>query len=131
MNEVTVNWSEDDFNLYGEDFAKENYLGYVFLSATPELAKDYAQGNGDIAIVLECEISDDTLLPDDSDCPSCKTWQESLNVSSQVKVSGEISTSDIKKVFFYDDVSYTKIGESNLQSWEQEYNSCLEYIQQF
>lgn len=108
--------SEGYFDKYIEYYQEETknlesqvMEGYTFFTDTIERAMTYT--GSEPSVIIEVSISEDALLPDDNDCPDCKTWQESLQKVNQIKVSGQItsdyivgvhliSTNGSKKVFY-------------------------------
>lgn len=73
-----------------EDKFKEKFEGYTFFAGTLNAASSYANDN-DPRVVIEVSVPEESLFPDDNDCWSCKTWQESLQRTNQVKVIGPIT----------------------------------------
>lgn len=81
-----------------------NYDGFTFVSNDIELARRYgdvANRNYEDIAVLELDLPKSSLLPDDNDCPECKTVEESLEKIKQAKVLGSITSDYIRKVYFY------------------------------
>lgn len=95
------------------------FTGFVFLATTYSQARDYCQ-KYDYGVVIEVDISEDALLPDDDDCANCKTWQESAKAVRQVKVAGEITTDYIRSVTIYK--GYKKIVDGvSFPKWQEEF----------
>lgn len=85
---------EEDFN---NNLKKAD--GYVFLSDSFELVSGlYGSESFFEPVVIELNIDNIILLPDDIDCPECKTWQESLEKLNQLKVKAPISINNIVKI---------------------------------
>lgn len=95
------------------------FAGFVFLATTFSQARDYCQ-KYDYGVVIEVDISEDALLPDDDDCTTCKTWQESAEKIHQVKVSGQITSDFIRSVTIYK--GYKKVVDGvSFPKWQEEF----------
>lgn len=107
-----------------------NYIGYVFLATTISAARFYAgYAMSGPRVILEVDIPEESLLPDDNDCPECKTWQESEERIMQVKVSGSITSDYFKNVYFYKNYgNYDFVFEAPFLNWREEYKK---YIDEF
>jgi hypothetical protein len=81
---------------------KSQWEGFIFLTDDWDLAEWYSRGisnhlEKDLGVViLEIEIDEMLLLPDDIECPDASSWQDSLKRSSQVKIRGPLSVSTVK-----------------------------------
>lgn len=107
---------------------ESNYYGFSFLATTKEKAFTYTK---DIAIdqlkaIIEVQVSEELLLPDDVDCPACKTWQESSDKVNQVKVEGEITSNFIKSIYLYNPISDEFVIETNLNNWQKDFEENAE-----
>lgn len=104
------------------------YDGYTFFATTINRAAEYAvhvgKKEGFVPVVLEIDIDEKALLPDDNDDPDAKVWQDSQDSMDQVKILGPIDTSYIRMVRFIDDNGYY-IEETPFTQWEQVYEEKL------
>ncbi|MDF2533883.1 MAG: hypothetical protein K0R18_40 [Bacillales bacterium] len=97
--------------------------GFTFLATTIDRAKTYAnwaKGEGP-KVVLEVDVSEDALQPDDNDAPFAKTWQDSSNHNDQVKLLGIVTTDYIKKVYLYNPYTMKEVTETTIDKAEQVY----------
>lgn len=106
-----------------------NFEGFTFMATTLERGWYYSRvGNpnnfDNFQIVLELDVPEDSLMPDDDDCPTCKTWQDSARNIEQVKVLGSITDNYFKKVHFNEKVVF------NYSNWEDELEEYLENLDQ-
>jgi hypothetical protein len=89
------------------------FSNHVFLCTTLDKAISYVDyyKEENQAIILELEIDEDELLPDQSDCYDCENWIESAEKIQQVCVKGKISTQKISSIYVYDNQTdkYSKI----------------------
>jgi hypothetical protein len=99
---------------------EHGFYGYTFFTGGIESARGYARYNGSIGVVIEADLSEEALLPDDNDCPSCKTWEDSLKRIDQVKVLGEITSDHIRRIHFFDNQTKKKIFVSTWDNWEED-----------
>lgn len=124
-------WHADVVIVNGEEITdlrkkmiNDNFWGFVFLATDIQRAMSYTLrhiDNEKPGVILEiANIPTEDLLPDDTDCPSCKNWEESSSQTGQVKVSGEIDNSHITNVHFvneFEDIVLT----ANLNNCIEEY----------
>lgn len=103
-----IEYKSDEFEeKYQEYFDKEverqksAYEGYTFFAKTINKAKEYCSTQP--LVVIEASLPKESLMPDDNDCPDCKTWQESLQHFAQVKVLGTITDDYITGVYIFED----------------------------
>lgn len=93
--------------------------GFSFFTTTKERAEETYLRGFRIEAIIEISVSEDALLPDDNDDPDATTWQESRNSVQQVKVLGEINTTDINGVYIYD--YGDEVGFFPKLTWKEDY----------
>lgn len=108
---------------------KTEYTGFTFLATTMDKAKYYSnyvshmREHGSIyEVVIEVEVSEEKLLPDNDDLQQAKTWQESANENQQVKIMGEVPKDWITNVHIYDTYNGQKIFEHAFENWKEEFD---------
>lgn len=102
------------------DRLMEKYDGFSYFTDSKEVAIDYAMGNSsDYNVVIEVDLSEDALLPDDIDTFDAKDWKESLQQSNQVKVPGIITSDYFKNIYFYDNNKQLLLS-TNINNWEND-----------
>lgn len=109
------NWEEYEKLMEEYEKQEKGFYGYTFFAGSIDTARWYGVGesrkdDSEMYVVLEVSLPEASLLPDDNDCPHCKTWQESLEKINQVKVLGEVTSDYIKRVHFYN----TKTNKKNV-----------------
>ena len=87
----------DDDMTEKEKTKVNDYLGRTFLLNS--INSDSIDKYGNIAIVVSAD--EDALLPDNNDCPTCKTAKESLDNVGQCSIIGEITDDFIVGYCFY------------------------------
>lgn len=97
---------------------RKNFAGYVFLATNLLTALSY-ENTEDVTIILSIFMKDDNLLPDDNDCPTCKTWQDSANNIGQVKVEGKIPATDFNTVYIY--LERTRMAAISYIDWSDKW----------
>lgn len=115
----------NEVNGAGPNGANQNLFdGFSFLATDFEIAKYYATrlsgNNGEPSVIIEVDVSEDALLPDDNDAPAAKTWQESANEVDQVKVNGPIYSDYFQTIYFYD-TNGKIVGDVPFGQWETFY----------
>lgn len=108
----------------GDQNKLNNYKGFTFFATDIRMAYNYgeSQCNGDYPIVvIEFNIDEDKLLPDDTDCLDCKTWQESESQIRQVKCKGSIQPESIEKIHFFNTDTGELVFSSSPENWKQDY----------
>lgn len=108
----------------GNEEKMQNYNGFTFLATSIDMAYNYAQSyynDVDPITVVEFSVEEDKLLPDDTDCPTCKTWQESKDAIEQVKCIGKVEPENIIKIHFFDGVTGKLVFSSSVDNWEKDY----------
>lgn len=105
--------------------------GFTFFATEFSVAKGYAlniaEAGDSPGIIIEIDISEDALLPDDNDDPHAKTWQESADFVDQVKVSGPIYTNFFQTIYFYD-IDFRIVGNVPFGQWESFYEENKDTI---
>lgn len=103
------------------------FEGYTFLATTEDQAKNYAQNRlweneGNVYLtIIEIEMEEELLLPDNDDLDDAKTWQESAEELEQVKVQGGIPKEKITNVRMYDN-DENIIFEGPFENWEEKFD---------
>lgn len=98
----------------------ELFDGFSFFATSFDVAHGYAERAADIhdtGVVIEIDVPESSLLADDNDAPSAKTWQESAERIEQVKINGAITTDYFRTITFYD-INGDLVGETPFSSWE-------------
>lgn len=110
---------------------ESNYYGFSFLATTKEKAFTYTKDISidQLKVIIEVQVPEELLLPDDVDCPECKTWQESSSKVNQVKVVGEISSNHIKSIYLYNPINDEFIVETNLNNWQKDFEQNAELFE--
>lgn len=130
----------DEFYDENPEIAERNFDGFVFLTTKDYIARDYAIGSsgnyasaGGVGVVIEIDVPESSLLPDDSDMPEARTWQESSVAFGQVKVLGPITTDYFRDIHFYNSKLQLRIFVAQLNNWEQKFeeNKNLLYAQSY
>jgi hypothetical protein len=113
---------EEQFEEAWEFYVKqeEGFYGFTFFAGGMNTARGYIGGNKGVSVVLEADISEDALLPDDNDAPNAKTWQESLKAVDQVKVLGEVTSDHIKRLHFFNEKGQ-KAFITTWDRWQEDY----------
>lgn len=108
-------------NSWGDD---SKFEGYTFFATTLDKAWAYANmsviSDEDVPVVLQLSLPENSLLPDDNDCPECKDWNESSNKVKQVKVLGQIASDYFEKVHF--DL-FGNESVVNFKGWEKDFEN--------
>lgn len=106
---------------------ENNFYGFTFLATSIDKAFTYALSikKDKLMAILELSLPESLLLPDDVDCPACKTWQESDKKIKQVKVSGKVSADYIKKISLYNPITNAFVIESTLESWQNDFEDNI------
>lgn len=115
---------------------EQDYDGYTFFATSYEKAQRYANwasSDNNPPVVIELELPESSLLPDDNDCRDCKTWQESENAVQQVKVLGPVSDEYITEINFYDTNSrlFREIPYHQWQEFLERYEDRLLYPNEY
>lgn len=94
-------WNERFQTVYEEEFAKEEskFEGFTFFADRIDVAELYSKDA--TTVIIEVSAPEESLLPDDNDCPDCEDWKESLKRTNQVKVLGPITSDYISGVYIY------------------------------
>lgn len=122
LEDGTIEFDEA-MDKYYEEFYEElekDYVGYTFFTGTINHALETYGSWGDIKPVIEISVPENSLLPDDNDCTTCKTWQESLEKVNQVKVLGPITSDFIIGVHLFGPES-EKIGYYSNLTWKEHF----------
>ena len=98
--------------------------GFSFFATDYDVAYGYALDlsikHNNPAVVIEVDVSEDALLPDDNDAAGAKTWQESEKMVEQVKITGPVTTDYFRTIYFHDPDG-DLVGESSFSQWESFY----------
>lgn len=105
--------------------------GFTFFATDMWTAKQYAFEWGGRSqypkVVLEVNVPESALLPDDNDEEGAKTWQESADLIGQVKVLGSITSDYFRKVYFFNS-EQEKVAEANFSNWQDVFNQNMNKI---
>lgn len=126
---------DSNFNLEYPSVAQRNFEGFVFLTIKEYNAREYAVGelgnyaSGDVCgVVIEVDVPESSILPDDSDIPEARTWQESSSIGGQVKILGPVTTDYFRDIHFYNAKLELKIFTAQLNNWEQKFEENKDLI---
>lgn len=118
----TDEFDEEGYNNHVEEYERQmsGFLGFTFFTGGLKTARDYSSDADKIGVVLEVELPEEILLPDDNDCYNCETWQDSLKSIDQVKVKGGVTSDKIKRIHFFNNNTKKKMFISTWDSWEKD-----------
>lgn len=122
---------DPEYNGPNDKRLEENFTGFVFLATNIDKAFSYTKSSNqsiqdELSAILEISLSENDLLPDDVDCPKCKTWQESESKVSQVKVGDSISIDNVGRVFLYNNKTQKLVVTTTIDSWQQDYEQNID-----
>lgn len=105
------------------------FEGFTFVSNDITYALRYAhlvnriQDLYEDLVVLELDVAEEALMPDDNDCPDCDTAEESLSKHKQAKVLGPITSDYIRMVHFYNQKKDLLLSTS--------FNGCIDALSEY
>lgn len=125
----------------GSSLDPENTItqfGFTFLATEKSVAEDYAFSSITIVqniedrfpVVLEVNISQDALQPDNHDTGRSLTWQETAERTGQVKITGPVTDDYFEKVYFYDPYG-NEIFNCNFKGWSSKFEQHKSEFDEF